>query len=70
MRAVVGGIQDNRLVGDPGIVDGLEHLSNVPVMFDHAVRVFGPGGQARLAAPLGGNVGAEVHPCAVVPAEK
>ena len=70
VRAVVGRVEDDGVVGDAQVVEGLEQLADVAVVLDHAVGVLGPGGQARRAAPLGRDVGAEVHPGAVVPAEE
>ena len=70
MRAVVGRVEDDGVVGDAEIVERLEQLADVAVVLDHAVGVFGPGGQPRLVAMLGPHVRAQVHPGAVEPAEE
>ena len=70
MRAVVGRVEDDRVVGDPQVVERLEQLADVAVVFDHAVGVLGPGGQPRRAAALGLDVGPEVHPGGIEPAEE
>ena len=70
MRAVVGCVEDDRIVRELQIIQRLEQFADVPVVLDHAVGVLGPGGQTRRAAALGRDVGAEVHPRAVAPAEE
>ena len=70
VRAVVGRVEDDGVVGDAEVVERLEELADVPVVLDHAVGVLGPGGQARRVAALGLHVGAAVHPGAVAPAEE
>ena len=69
MRAVVGRVLDDRFVGDAKLVEQVEQLPNVQVVFHHAIVV--------LIAVLAGeptifrfNMGAEVHACTVPPAEK
>ena len=37
LRAVVSRVDHDRVVGDAEIVELLEQLSHLPVMFDHAV---------------------------------
>ena len=70
MRAVVGRVDDDRIVGDAEIVERLEQLADVPVVLDHAVGILGPRGQPRLVAMLGPHVRARVHPRRVEPAEE
>ena len=40
VRAVVGGVLDDRVVGEAEVVDQLEQLADVQVVLDHAVGVF------------------------------
>ena len=58
------------VVGDAEVVELLEQLADVAVVLDHAVGVFGPGGQPRLVAMLGAHMSAQVHAGAVEPAEE
>ena len=70
VRAVVGRVEDDGVVGDLQVVERLEQLADVPVVLDHAVGVLGPGGQPRRAAAVCRDVRAQVHPRAVEPAEE
>ena len=49
MRSIIGRIQDDRVAGDPQVVNGLEQLADVPVVFDHSIGILGLGGQPRRA---------------------
>ena len=42
VRAVVGGILDDGVVGDAEVVDELEKLADVQVVFDHAIVILVP----------------------------
>ena len=69
VRAVVGGVLDDGVVGEAEVVNELEQFADVQVVLDHAVVVF----IAALAADafvLGLHVSAEVHARAVPPAEE
>src|SRR3546814_15603622 len=46
VRAVVGGVEDDGVVGDAHVVERHQHLPDQRVMLDHAVGVFGERGQA------------------------
>ena len=51
LGAVVGGVDDDRIVGDAEIVELLQKLADLPVMLDHAVRIDAePGLALRLRA--------------------
>ena len=67
MRAVVGRVHDDRVVGDAEIVDKLQQLADVHVVLDHAVAVFVLPGDADV---LGFHMRAEVHARAVPPHEE
>ena len=67
VRAVVGGILDDGVVGEAEVVDQLEQLADLHVVLDHAVAVFVLPGDA---AVLRLHVGAEVHARGVPPAEE
>jgi CBS domain-containing protein len=69
VRAVVGGVLDDGVVGDAEFVDELEQLADVHVVLDHAVVVFVAACSAE-ADVLGFDMGAEVHAGAVPPAEE
>ena len=67
VRAVVGGILDDGVVGEPEVVDQLEQFADLHVVLDHAVAVFVLPGDA---AVLRLHMGAEVHARGVPPAEE
>jgi hypothetical protein len=67
VRAVVGGVLDDGVVGDAEVVDELEQFADVHVVLDHAVAVFVLAGDADVLLL---DVGAEVHAGAVPPAEE
>ena len=48
VRAVVGRVDDDRVVGDPEVVERLQQLADVAVVLDHAVGIF-VAGHAALA---------------------
>ena len=66
MRAVVGRVEHDRVVGDLQLVERLQELADVHVVLDHAVAVFILAGNATV---LGFDVGAEVHAGAAPPDE-
>ena len=66
VRAVVGGVLDDGVVGQAEFIDQLEQFADVHVVFDHAVGVF----VIPLVAVPGLDVRAEVHARAVPPAEE
>ena len=69
VRTVVGAVHDERVVGDAGVVDRLEHRADVLVVIDHRVVVFAlPAAGLALAFRL--DVGAEVHVREVHPDEE
>jgi hypothetical protein len=66
VRAVVGGVEHQGVVGDAQFVQQIEELADVHVVLDHAVGVLVlPGDAAQLLF----HVGAEVHARAVPPHE-
>ena len=67
MRAIVGRVEHDRVVGDPKILERLEHGADVGVVLDHTVAVFV---LARLAKVGLFHMRAEVHPRGVPPAEE
>ena len=66
VRAVVGGILDDGVVGDAEVIQQLEEFADLHVVLDHAVGVF----IIALVAVFGLDVGAEMHAGAVPPAEE
>ena len=66
MGAVVGGVEDDGVVGDAELVEHLQELADVHVVLDHAVGVLVLSGDA---AQLLFDVGAEVHAGAAPPHE-
>ena len=69
MRPVVGRVHDDRVVGDPELVEQVEQLADVPVVVEHRVVVRRlPAAGLAEAPPLG--VRAEVHVRRVHPAEE
>ena len=67
MRAVVGRIEDDGIVGDTEIVDRLQQLADIVVVLQHSIEIFAD----AAAAPHGfTHMGVEVHPCRVPPAEE
>ena len=67
MWAVVGGIENDRVVGEAEVVEGLEELADMAVMLHHAVAVLI---LPRLAEARFLDVGAEVHAGGIPPAEE
>ena len=70
VRAVVGRVDHDRVVGDPEIVELLEQRPDCSVVLDHAVRIFGAGSEARLVAMLWPHMGAQMHAGCVHPDEE
>ena len=69
VRAVVGGVDDDGVVGDAEFVEHVEHGADVAVVVDHRVVVLGlPQPGLSLALRLG--VGVEVHVGEVAPHEE
>ena len=68
VRAVVGGIHDDGVVGDAQVIQGLEHRADVLVVVNHRVVVFALPA-AGLPHALGLHVRAEVHVGEVHPDE-
>ena len=69
MRAVVGGVHDDRVVGDAELVEQVEQVTDQVVVIEHRVVVL------RLPAPgaanaLGLGMGAEMHVGGVEPDEE
>ena len=69
VRAVVGGVDNDRVVGDAHVIERLEQRADRFVVLDHAVDVFAVAVLVA-AAMLGANVRAQVHARAVQPAEE
>ena len=69
VRAVVGAVHDDRVVGDPELVEQIEQLADVLVVVDHRV-VVRRLPAAGLPEALGLRVRAEVHVRRVDPAEE
>ena len=69
MRAVVGAVHDEGVVGDAEIVERLEDRADVLVVVDHRVVILALPA-ARLADALRLGVGAEVHVGEVHPDEE
>ena len=67
LRAVVRGIHDDGVVGNAQLVEFVEYLADLLVVYNHSIAV---GILAALAKILRGYVGAEVHRCRVVPEEE
>ena len=67
LRAVVGRVHHDRVVGDAEFVDLVEQLADVAVVLDHAVRIHA---QAGLALRLLLQVREDVHPGRIPPAEE
>ena len=66
MRAVVRGVDDDRVVGDAHVVERFEQRTDRLVVLDHAVDILAV---AMLipAAMFGSHVRAQVHPRAIEP---
>ena len=70
MRAVVGRIVNDGVVGDAQLIQQVQQLTHMHVMFDHACGVFighTTGDLIRLCAHLVLHMGAEMHARAVPP---
>ena len=67
VRAVVGGIHDDRVVGDAELIELVQHLADVLVVGDHHVVVVA---LPALALVLLGAVRPEMHGRGVVPEEE
>ena len=67
MRAVVGRIVHNGVVGDAELVELVQQLANMHVVLDHAVPIFILAGNT---SKLVLYMGAEMHPRAVPPDEE
>ena len=69
VRAVVAGVDDDRVVGDAHVVERFEQRADGVVVLDHAVDVLAVAVLVA-AAVLGANVRAQVHARRVEPAEE
>ena len=69
VRAVVGGVDDDGVVGDAHVVERLQQLADMAVVLDHAVGIV-VAGHAALALHLRADVGEDVHPRRVHPGEE
>ena len=69
VRPVVGRVDDDRVLGDPELVELVEQRADVPVVVDHRV-VVGRLPAAGLADALGLRVRPEVHVGRVDPDEE
>ena len=69
MRAVVGRVMHDGVVGDAEIVEQFEQFADMHVVLDHAVVIF-VAARAGEALVLRLHVGAEVHAGGVPPAEE
>ncbi len=67
LRAVVGGIHDDGVIGDAQFIELVEHLADLLVVGDHPIAVIV---LPALSAVLVGEVGPEVHRSRVVPEEE
>ena len=67
MRTVVGRVHDNCIVRDTELIELVEQVTHDAIMLDHAIGIFGQGGQPRCAAVLFLDVGPEVHPGGIHP---
>jgi hypothetical protein len=67
LGAVVGGVEDDRVVGDTEIVELFEQRPHLPVVLDHAV---GIGPEPRHVLRLGFEMGEDVHPGRIKPDEE
>ena len=67
LRAVVGRVDHDGIVGDAEVVEFLQELSDLPIMFDHAVRIEAESG---LALRGGLEVRPDVHARRVEPHEE
>ena len=67
VRAVVGRVHDDRVIGDAEIVHQLQQFADMHVVLDHAVAILVLAGDADV---LGLHMGAEVHARAVPPHEE
>src|SRR5262249_10797453 len=64
---VVGAVDDDGVVSDAQIIERLEQVSDVTVMFEHAVHVFAETAAASIFRP---HMSVEMHARAVPPAEE
>ena len=60
VRAVVGRVNEECVVGDAEIVDGFQNLSDIVIVLEHAVEIFA---NAAPAPHLWAHMGVEVHTC-------
>ena len=69
MGPVVAGINDDGVVRDTHVVQGLEQRADGVVVLEHAVDVFAVAMRVA-AAMIGANVGSQVHARGIEPAEE
>jgi len=70
VRAVIGPVDNDGVIGDGEIVELLEKQADMIVVLDHTVCVFGAYREAGLLAVIDTHMGSKVHSCPVEPAEK
>src|SRR5205814_9636984 len=70
VRTVVSGVEDDGVVSDAGVIQGLEDLADDGVVLDHAVVVFGTRSETGLVAMLSFYVREGVHARRVHPTKE
>ena len=70
VRTVVGGVEDDGVVSDASVIQGLEDLADDRVVLDHAVVVFGTRSETGLVAMLSLYVREGVHARRVHPTKE
>ena len=70
MRPVIGGVEHDGVVRDAEVIHRLEDLADGGIVFDHAVRILGSGGQSRLIAMRFAHMRAKMHAGRIEPAEE
>ncbi|MNP36930.1 hypothetical protein D3C76_1303500 [compost metagenome] len=69
VRAIVGGVDHDGVVGKLKVVDALEQLAHVAVMFEHTVGIF-IARHAALAFHRVADMGERMHACGIHPDEE
>src|SRR5215470_6677334 len=59
--AVVSRVEKDGVAGDAEVVERFQQFADMPVVLDHAVGIFGAGGETRLIAMLWPYMGAQMH---------
>jgi hypothetical protein len=68
--AVVSRVEKDGVAGDAEVVERFQQFADMPVVLDHAVGIFGAGGETRLIAMLWPYMGAQMHARRVEPTEE